>query len=60
MASNPVSPKPRGRTPDIENKDGWELLFSLFGSATQELEQVGGADAWFQYLRHGDEQPEMP
>lgn len=58
MASNPIPHNPLALpAEEMTDDQWWKLFFSLQGSATKELEEVGGADAWFQHLRHGDEEP---
>lgn len=58
MASKPLPHNPPAVPAEKMIDDHWwSVFFSLQGSATKELEQVGGADAWFEYLRHGDEEP---
>jgi hypothetical protein len=58
MASNPL-PHNSVSVPSEEMTEDqwWKFLFSLQASATKELEEVGGADAWSEYLRHGDDEP---
>lgn len=55
MATNPipaVASEPRPLTKD----EGWDLIFSLFGSAKDLYAQVGGAEAWIQSERAAWEQ----
>ena len=50
MATNPNSDM--STTQDqMGDEEGWELLFSLYGSAREALAEVGGADEWIRVLR---------
>ena len=56
MATNPHSDISTGQE-QMSPEEGWELLFSLYGSAREALAEVGGADEWIRVLR--DERSEI-
>ena len=59
MASNPLPYNGTERpAPELTDKEWWDLLAVAREATTKQLEAVGGAEAWMQYLRYGDEDPE--
>jgi hypothetical protein len=52
MSSQPVPPA-SAALPDqpLTREEGWDLIFSLFGSAKESYAQVGGSEAWMRSER---------
>ena len=59
MASHPLPQHNPGSLParELTQDEWWDLFKSLQEATTKQLEEVGGADAWFRYLRHDEELP---
>jgi hypothetical protein len=54
MASQPVSPvAPELEESLLSRNDGWDLIFSLFGTAKDLYAPYGGGEAWLRSERAG-------
>ena len=50
MATN-TTPAAPSEAPPLTVDEGWDLIFSLFGSAKDLYAKVGGAEAWIRSER---------